>query len=68
MTNIYDFISSSIGVLTTNIGMIVDHITIALAEDKFTTNELCKAQKLQSHWFCYFNLKLTPIKGDSGNL
>ena len=38
MTNIYDFISSSIGVLTTNIGMIVDHITIALAEDKFTTN------------------------------
>ena len=48
--------------------MIVDHITIALAEDKFTTNELCKAQKLQSHWFYYFNLKLTPIKGDSGNL
>ena len=47
--------------------MIVEPHAIALAEDKFPTNELCKAQKLQSHWFCCFNLKLTPIRGDSGN-
>ena len=62
MANICDFISSSISVLTTNFGTIVDQHAIALAEDKFTTNEWCKAQKLQSHWFCCFNLKLTSIR------
>ena len=46
VASIYDFFSSSISVLRTNIGMIVDQHAIALAENKFTTNDLYKAQKL----------------------
>ena len=48
MANISDFISSSISVLTTNTGMIVEPHAIALAEDKFPTNDYVRLRNFKA--------------------